>query len=240
MPISKEKLKLIQVLKTKKGRENHALFLVEGEKMVLEVLKSDFQIHTLFALADWKETHAIQHATIIDDNELKAISSLTTPNKVLAIVKMPTFTTPIHFSENTFSLYLDGIQDPGNMGTILRTADWFGIKYVFCSDTCVDIWSPKVIQATMGAFLRVHSQEVDFFTLPKMPTLGMVLGGENVVTAYPTLPQEGLIVIGSEGKGISPEILKKLDFHLEIPRKGNAESLNAAVATGIICAMLVR
>ena len=145
-------------------------------------------------------------------------------------------------TKSNFVLYLDGIQDPGNMGTIWRIADWFCISSLYCSDTCVDVWNPKVIQSCMGAFLRVPTCEINFADLQKeLPSYriyGAVLDGNNIFEIKNDL-QNGIIVIGNEGNGISQEILKEIQYKISIPKSGKAESLNAAVATGIICAVLM-
>ena len=141
---------------------------------------------------------------------------------------------------NVFSFYLDGIQDPGNMGTIMRIADWFSIPYIFCSETSVDIWNPKVVQSSMGAFLRVKAFEVNFQDIkthfPNLPIFATILRGDNIFKM--DAPSKGIIVIGNEGSGISDTILNQTDFKISIPGGGGAESLNAGVATGIVCAVL--
>jgi RNA methyltransferase, TrmH family len=142
--------------------------------------------------------------------------------------------------DGTFILFLDNVQDPGNVGTILRTADWFGIKKVFVSPTCADAYAHKVVQATMGAFLRIEINEITFAELeknfPNTPKIGTILGGDNIFAAQ--LPKSGIIVMGNEAKGVADEIIEKLDFKLEIAGAGGAESLNVSVATGIVCALL--
>ncbi|NJN33902.1 MAG: RNA methyltransferase [Saprospiraceae bacterium] len=140
-----------------------------------------------------------------------------------------------------FSLYLDAIQDPGNMGTILRIADWFSIPYVFCSPDCVEVWSPKVVQASMGACLRVDTFTIDFFDLkkqtPSVSVMVTALEGHNIFKE--TMPRNGIVVIGNEGNGVRPAIAESADFLIHIPGGGGSESLNAAVATGIVCAQLI-
>jgi TrmH family RNA methyltransferase len=176
--------------------------------------------------------------TEVNESELKKISTLTTPNQVLMVVKQPSFELDFQAIRSDLSLYLDGIQDPGNMGTILRIADWFGIPYIFCSDTCVDIFNPKVVQATMGAFLRIKSKEIDLKELIEAttPVYGALLEGENLFQTERS--KHGIIVIGNEGRGISDEVRALINRPILIPPHGvGAESLNAAVATGIICAV---
>jgi RNA methyltransferase, TrmH family len=248
MDLSKNKVKFIKSLGQKKFRQKYNNFVVEGEKIALEMLgQSRVTIDALYGLANWIETNRDCSALppekvhAVSERDLKQISNLTTPNKALIIAKIPELVLDELEPENDLCLYLDGIQDPGNMGTILRIADWFGIPYVFCSPDCVDLYSPKVIQASMGAFLRVHCMEIDIREIkkrfPSLPVFGTALTGEDVFRS--TLPQKGMIVIGNEARGISEGAEKFIARRFSIPaaRPGGAESLNAAVAAGIICAM---
>ncbi len=245
--LSKQKIKYLQSLKIKKYRQEEGVFVVEGEKIALEVLAQiDFPIVYIVALQEW----IVQHMSILKkydnkilpatEQDLKTISNFATPNKVVVVLQQA---PPQYFDDiilNNYTLYLDGIQDPGNMGTIMRIADWFSIPYVFCSDTCVDAWNPKVLQASMGAFLRVKTFEVPFYELkmrfPTLPSFFTVLWGDNIFEKK--LPKQGIIVIGNEGQGVSKSIIDIGDYPIAIPKAGGAESLNAAVATGIICAVL--
>ena len=242
--LSKNNIKFINALQKKKFRQKYNKFLVEGDKMVVEILTNgQVKIHSIYAVQSWLTEHApllTRHRdqiTQIDERELKTISSLTTPNRVLCILEIPnTKLSDKHITQN-ISLVLDNIQDPGNMGSILRTADWFGIDHVFCLQ-CVDVYNPKVVQATMGAFLRIHVIQTDaeaiFERWNELPVYGTFLDGENM---YETeLTQKGFIVIGNEGRGIRPEIESFITHKIKIPAYGKAESLNAAVATGIVCA----
>jgi RNA methyltransferase, TrmH family len=248
--LSKQKIKYIQSLKLKKFRDEHNVFIVEGEKMVLELLSDkSIEIEQIIAIETWIQVH--QNALKLYFNkiltateaDLKQISNLTTPNKVFIIAKKR---APQYLNENVqdnFTLYLDGIQDPGNMGTILRIADWFSIPYIFCSLETVEVWNPKVIQSSMGAFLRVHTQEVSFLDLkkrfPEVPVYATALNGQNIFDLKKEKNMtHGIIVIGNEGKGVSEDVLKMCDYKISIPGGGGAESLNAAVATGIVCAIL--
>jgi TrmH family RNA methyltransferase len=245
--LSKSKIHTIHALRRKKRRDERGLFIAEGDKIVREILQSPnaVQMDAIFALSTWaQEANALlkkytPFLTIVSESELKQISGLSEPNQVLVIAhkRIP------HLSDDVikqkFTLYLDGIQDPGNMGAILRIADWFGIPCVFCSDTCVDVWNPKVVQSTMGALLRVNTIEISFSDLkkkyPNMPIYGALLKGNNIFEKK-CFEKTGIIIIGNEGNGISNELLKQIDFPITIPGGGGAESLNAAVATGIICA----
>ncbi len=180
-----------------------------------------------------------QQVTEIDKPWLERISFLTTPNQVLAVFKKPFF-GEIKPNAN-ITLVLDNIQDPGNMGTIVRTADWFGIKSIVCSEDCSDVFNPKVVQATMGSIARVqvvYTSLPDFFDSHRdISVYAAVLDGEDIREIKPV--KEGIIVIGNESKGISKELLKRVEHKITIPGKGNTESLNAAVAAGIVLSRLV-
>ena len=238
--LSKSQAKYIQSLGHKKVRDEEGVFIAEGPKIVSEILASArANIIQIYALQEWIAAYKNDCRDIdiieIDENDLTKISQLTTPNKVLAVVKKQE--TKEFFSlKGTVSLVLDTIQDPGNLGTIIRTADWFGIEQIICSRDCADMYNPKVVQSTMGSIVRVKVLYTDL-----APWLGeqkdifiyaAALEGQNV-TAMKKIT-EGLIIIGNESKGIHPEILKMANVKITIPQKGKAESLNAAVATGII------
>ncbi len=178
----------------------------------------------------------------VKNAELDKISTLQTPQGFLALVHIPK-NKELDQKElkNQFTLVLDGVQDPGNMGTIIRTADWFGFKNIICSVDCVEVFNPKTVQATMGSLARVNVFEADlpgFLADNTIPVFGALLDGESI---YKTQwGSEGLVVLGNEGKGISPEVIKKIDKPVTIPRIGEAESLNVAVSASIFCAELVR
>jgi TrmH family RNA methyltransferase len=246
--LSKNNIKYLHSLKLKKFRQKYDNFVVEGDKIAKEMLQSgNVEIENIYALASWIEANesllqAYKKKLLpVTESELKKITLLTTPNEVLIVAKR--FSDDVDTNEvNTgLSLFVDGIQDPGNMGTIIRTADWFGIKTIFCSTDTFSLYNAKVLQATMGAFLRVRIIPIDFTNLaskfPELPVYGTVLGGENIFRAK--LGDRGIIVIGNEGQGISDQVLQHLDFRLTIPSDATsgAESLNAAVAAGIICAI---
>ena len=251
MSLSKAKNKHLQALKLKKFREELGLFTVEGEKMAAELLISkSTEIEEIFALESWiavNQTVLWAHQTkiiAVSEAELKQISNLTTPNKVLVVARKipPQYNDDL--IQKSFCFYLEGIQDPGNLGTILRIADWFSIPYVFCSPKTVELYNPKVIQSSMGAFLRVRSMELDFDSLknryPKLPVFAAILRGHNIfeTVAQKDFPRRGIVIIGNEGNGISDDLIEKADFKITIPGGGGAESLNAAVSTGIIAAIL--
>ncbi|MFT5833769.1 MAG: TrmH family RNA methyltransferase [Cognaticolwellia sp.] len=250
--LSKAKLKYLNSLKSKKFRQKYNNFVAEGDKIAVEILESaqstigesQISVEAIFALPQWLERNAnlirpFQNVTTeIDNATLKKISNFQTPNQVYIILKQIDFQLNKTIIENNLTLLLDGIQDPGNLGTILRIADWFGIKNVICSQTCVELYNPKTIQSSMGAFLRIPTFRYDLVEFchgfDNLPIYGAVLGGKNLFQS--DISKKALIVIGNEGNGISDEMLKKLTHHIEIPANGDAESLNAAIATGIICA----
>ena len=247
MALSKNEIKYVKSLHLKKFRQKYNNFIVEGDKIVRELLaSSDFQIEGLYAEENWLATHAadlsLSSAQVyaVSPTELERISTLKTPNQVLVIVRQPTFRFSPDKINSSLSLYLDEIRDPGNFGTIISIAAWIGFPYVFCSPTSTAWTNPKVIQASMGSFLRVQVHPVelsDFSSIaPSLPILGMVLGGKPLPQV--PKPNAGLVVIGNESRGISASNLQYLTQQVTIPRhpQGGAESLNAAVATGIICA----
>jgi TrmH family RNA methyltransferase len=233
--VSKNQIKLITSLQQKKYRLTNKLFFAEGVKVIQELLKSNFELEHLFTTQNDFEEVSNAKKTLIDDNDLKKISALATPNTCLAVFKMSAEKKVI---ESGLILALDSIRDPGNLGTILRLCDWFGIKQLLCSKETVDIYNPKVVQATMGSIARVNVNYVDlnsFIGQTKLPVFGTFMDGSNI---YKTaLPKEGIIVMGNEANGISDELEKLTQNRLTIPRFGDiqkTESLNVATATAII------
>jgi TrmH family RNA methyltransferase len=244
--LSKAQIKYIQSLQHKKNRQKSSQYVAEGGKIVQELLQADMPVKRLFATADWLEQHAslldrlpADAVTTVDEPALKQLSSLTTPNKALALVDMPPAADPLP-AAGTVALALDAIQDPGNMGTLIRIADWFGIPQVICSPDCVDVYNPKTIQATMGSMVRVRIAECDIKELLRqtsVPSYAATLHGKNI-TGFSSL-KEGIILIGNEGRGLPEDITAMATHRITIPRLGGAESLNAAVAAGIICSRLL-
>ena len=244
--ITKLQVKYIQSLGQKKFRDSAGLFVAEGPKIVNELLASvPGSLETLYATMPWLQKHpalvkniAADKVVEIKDHELERISFLQTPNEVLAIFKKPPAPVPV-FS-NAVSLMLDGIQDPGNLGTIIRIADWFGISNVICSTDCADAFAPKTVQSTMGSIVRVQLLYTDLMELVKklhgIPLYAAALNGENINLMQPLA--EGIVVIGNESKGIHAALLDSCQHRITIPRNGQAESLNAAVAAGIILSRL--
>ena len=231
--LSKNQIKLITRLKQKKYRLQYGLFSVEGAKTIKELLQSHLELHALYTT----ETFNIdaKDEVLISENDLKRISFLTTPNKALAIFKIPD-SKPI--KNNQLVVALDSIRDPGNLGTIIRLCDWFGITDLVCSKETVDCFNPKVIQATMGSITRVHVSYIDLKTFlkeTKLPVFGAFMEGENV---YKTeLPNKGILVMGNEANGVSKEIEAVITKKISIPQFGDiqeTESLNVATATAIL------
>ena len=250
--ISKNQIKFIRQLEQKKFRRREGLFVAEGTKVVGDLL-AHYTPHAIFATDDWLKGHASENChlssviTEVTDEELRRLSFLQHPQQVLALfpIPLPTdipLTSYLSPLTSNLSLALDGIQDPGNLGTIIRIADWFGIEQIICSEDTVDAWNPKVVQATMGSIARVniiYNNLLEFLdTLPAdYPVYGTLLDGDNIYT-QPLTPH-GLIVMGNEGNGISPEIRQKVNRRLFIPSyhtDDTAESLNVAIATAVTCA----
>lgn len=232
--ISKNEIKYIQSLYHKKNRDIENTFIAEGAKIVDEILKQSYHVKKIFATEEWNNANLKQTTfTQIAEHELQKVSQLQTPNQVLALVEKKKLPDNPDLA-NKLTLVLDGIQDPGNLGTIIRIADWFNITQIVAAPDTVDIYNSKVIQSTMASFMRVNVWYKDlhgFLAGCKMPVYGAMLDGENV---YSKKIKEGLLVIGNESKGIRTEIQSFIQHKLTIPKVGAAESLNAAVATGII------
>lgn len=244
--LSKAQISLTTSLQHKKFRKQYGLFIVEGIKSVQEFINSPYKIQTVYATADALAKmdnlpQNLKYNTITAD-EFSKISSLTSPQGILALVEIPNhgdFDPTLLKKQH--NLVLDDVQDPGNLGTIIRTAEWFGIQNIICSIGTVDAFNPKVVQATMGSLSRVNIYYTDlqpFLLQMQMPTFGALLDGKSI---YETDFQEaGLIIMGNEGNGISDALLAHIDQAVTIPRLGAAESLNVAVATTIFCSELAR
>jgi TrmH family RNA methyltransferase len=244
--LSKSQISLLKSLQQKKERIQYGFFLVEGYKSVIEFINSPYQIEAIYYTAsfDPKVLKLSQKINLseISTTDSQKISSLKTPTDVSALVKIPVWPLPDNAQlKKKFSIVLDGIQDPGNMGTIIRTADWFGFGHIICSDDTVDVYNPKVVQASMGSLSRIKVHYVNLTaTLPliRLPLFGAMLNGDNI---YQTdFGNEGLIVMGNEGNGMRPGIEQLIDKKITIPRTGEAESLNVAIAAAIICSEISR
>lgn len=233
--VSKNQIKLITSLQQKKYRFANQLFFAEGIKVIQELVESNFELVHLYTTQNDFDQVSNDQKTIISESDLKKISALATPNSCLAVFKIPDEKKVI---ESGLILALDSVRDPGNLGTILRLCDWFGIDQLICSKDAVDIYNPKVVQATMGSIARVNVNYVDLENVvsqTKLPVFGTFMDGINIYKA--DLPQEGIIIMGNEANGISPELEKLIKNRLSIPRFGNlqkTESLNVATATAII------
>lgn len=253
--ISKNKIKAIRQLENKKSRKEKGLFVAEGPKVVGDLLDLQDAV-TVIATEQWSTQHQFDDDTeviLVTDEELRRLSFLQHPQQVMALFRIPTPSLSLDGMVNVIRqrlcLALDGVRDPGNLGTIIRIADWFGIDTIFCSEDTADVYSPKVVQATMGSIARVKVVYVGLTelmeALPKdIPVYGTVLDGENIYQTV--LNNVGLLVMGNEGKGISPEVINHLTHKLLIPLfpstnistnaiSSRADSLNVAIATAIAC-----
>jgi len=233
--VSKNQIKLITGLQQKKYRHEQELFLAEGVKVIRELLQSDFELEFLCQTEALFDEVPDSKKYIVTESELKKISALSAANNCLAVFKMPQLKPLVSIG---LIVALDDIRDPGNMGTIIRLCDWFGIEQLICSTETVDIYNPKVVQATMGSISRVSVHYLNlekYLSETNLPVFGTFMDGKNIYSE--TLPKEGIIVMGNEANGISATIEKIASNRLSIPRFGNlkqTESLNVATATAII------
>ena len=233
--VSKNQIKLISSLHQKKYRIAHQLFIAEGVKGINELLQSNFELEHLYVTIDEFKSVSTTQKTVISDADLKKISALTTPNTCLAVFKIPKEKPVLN---KGLIVALDTIRDPGNMGTILRLCDWFGINQVVCSKETVDLYNPKVVQATMGSIARVNVNYLNlknFLETTSLPIYGTFMDGEDIYNSEIT--NEGIITLGNEANGISKEIEALVTKRITIPRFGNlqqTESLNVATATAIV------
>jgi len=239
--ISKNKIKWIRSLHSKKNRDSEQLFLVEGDKMIAEslVYKKE-NIHSIYytnlSQLDLKTFSEFENFEITE-KELEQISTLKNPSKSFAVLKYDV----VKPTKSTFKIAVDTVQDPGNMGTILRLADWFGVDEVICSFDTVDIYNPKVVQASMGAIFRVNVTYCDlpaYIKESELPSYGAFLEGTNIYSSK--LSPKGILVLGNEGNGISDAVKKEIDHYITIPKKGKSESLNVSTATGILLSEFFR
>jgi len=246
--LEKAQKKMITSLSQKKYRDRHGLFIAEGPKLIHDLLATGIEPEILVYVYDDSFLPHHKHTNVlykIEEAELNKISLLRTPQGVLGVFKKPEQTFRFGEHTNDLILCLDGIQDPGNLGTILRLAEWFGIPRIVCSPDCADVFNPKVVQASMGALARikVHYAHLakfchDSSSLFQLPVFGTFMDGDNIFST--PLPDKGLIIMGNEGQGIRPETEKNVTTRLSIPEFGphpsGLESLNVAVATAIVCA----
>lgn len=250
--LSRSTIQFIRSLKISKFRDTSGLFVAEGTKTVLDLIPGPLSIHSVYATQHWFDRfsphlkEAVERCVIITEKEMKAVSSLVTPQDVLAVVVIPrTILMPAELAEELV-IMLDEIHDPGNLGTIIRTADWFGIRHILCSPGCVDVYNPKVVQSTMGSIARVRVYYTDLKDFlqnhnPALTVYGCLLEGMDI--RFAPLGKKGIILLGSESTGISPALLPYIQVRLTIPAFTSsldfpctgAESLNAAQACSIVC-----
>ncbi len=247
--ISKSQISYIKSLHQKKFRKEHQQFIVEGDKLCDEFLESGFKVQAIYVLEHKREKYELLLSKIskkiellvLRGEEMDKLSNMSTSPDVLCVVNIPAEVSISNITKDELSrslvLVLDGVKDPGNMGTIIRIADWFGIKHIVCSNDCVELYNPKVVQSTMGSILRttVYYTELDSFIKnhKDQNIYGALLQGENVYSISGKM--RGILVMGSESHGISQEILPLINKPITIPSFGQAESLNVAMATGILC-----
>lgn len=243
--VSKNQAKLIRSLSQKKFRQKHGLFSAEGSKTVLELLDESHTPSLLLATDDWMESHPKWSRSfafqVVSAAELGQLSSLKTASGVMGLFEIPSEEIPVAVLDQGLTLLLDQINDPGNLGTILRIADWFGVEHVVCSPNCVDPYNPKCVMATMGSIARIkllHHNLEDLLQaaaekMPHLSTWGAFLGGESVYEA--ALDTPAWLVMGSESHGISDTLSPYIQHAITIPAFGKAESLNVATATAILC-----
>lgn len=244
--ISKNKVKYLKSLQLKKIRKEHGEFLVEGAKSVLELLKSDYQVQDLFLTENFLKCYEEELAEskvsyeVCRQEELETAGSLMTNDSAIAVAKIKE-NLKFEIEKDEFALALDDVKDPGNMGTLLRIADWFGIRKVICSEECTDFYAPKVISATMGSFTRAkvyYCSLNEYLSTCTSPVFGATLDGENVHKV--DFGKSGIILLGNESNGINKGNHQLITKFIRIPGFGGAESLNVAVAGAIICDNLRR
>jgi len=243
--LTKAKIKFLQSLQHKKFRQLYHRFIIDGDKTVRELINSDFIIETIYAEPWWlnKFNSLINVSTEVVEvgsEALQNISTLQSANGVVAVAEIPA-SGVVAAVEKKLCIALDNINDPGNLGTVIRIAEWFGIDTILCSETCVDAFNPKVVNAAKGSLFRTNIHYLNlqyYFSKNNSKVFGAVLDGENIFKAE--LSSSGIILIGSEAHGISNELYPFITHSISIPAYGKAESLNAGVATGIICAEFLK
>ncbi len=239
--VTNNEIKRVRSLLQKKYRNQYGQFVVEGVKLVKELAASDFKIVSVFATRDQTEgLSGIKEITVVSNEQINRMSGLITSPGILAVAAIPETSLPEIISG--WTIVLDDLNDPGNMGTVLRIADWFGVHRIISSPNSVDAFNPKVVQSSMGAIFRVpvFSMEIgpwlDTVRQPQVPVFAADMDGVSLDNLV--FPEQGILIMGSESHGVSPELEGKIDGKITIPGKGGAESLNVAVALGIICSRL--
>lgn len=239
--VGKNQIKVITSLQQKKFRKQHGLFFVEGKKIISELLQSSFQLEKIYVLPKSENKFTPSFCETIDEASLKKISALSTPSDCLAIFKIP---EPKDFVSKGLTVVLDSINDPGNLGTIIRLCDWFGIQNIICSNDTVDVYNPKTLQATMGSIARVNIIYTDiseFLSKQTQTIFGTFMDGKSVYET--TLPKSGFLILGNEANGISGAVSKLVQERLSIPRFGEnqaTESLNVAMASAMFLSEYAR
>ena len=247
--MTKNDIKFIQSLKQTKFRKENKMFVVEGNKLVSELLASNFNVDNILVTETWLEKYpemaaSLKSYEIVNSKQMEQMSSMVTPPGIIATAQTPFYKINPKDAENEFILALDGINDPGNLGTMIRTADWFGINKIVCSIDCADVWQAKTIQSTMGSIFRIQIVETDlkeFLYKVNAPVYGALMEGENIFTKK-IENKNGIIIIGSESHGIRKDVLPLVTSPIHIPRRkgSQTESLNASVAAAIIMAEICR
>lgn len=233
MGLTNADIKYVQSLRIKKFRQKYHQFVVEGDKSVKELLHSDWEISRLYHSGEFTPPASFKSAVRVSPKEMERLSHHKTPQQTLAVVNIPEWESS--YPQEGIHLFLDGVRDPGNLGTILRIADWYGLKEVWCSEDTVDLYNPKSIDASMGSFLRVKlhvANAHDLLSGTVLPSFASVMDGENIHKAK--LTKDALIFIGNEGQGIQPDLIRHCGQKIGIPKYGKAESLNAGIATAIL------
>lgn len=242
--LTKAKVKLIKSLESKRDRQESGLFLAEGDKVVTDLLGSEFEVEEVFCTSAWHAEHEeLVHLTVVEivrDDEMRKVSLLATPTPVTALVRLPSRSASELIATGGLILSLDRIQDPGNVGTIIRTAEWFGFDAVICGEGCADPFSPKVVQSAMGSLFRLPVASgplPDVLKGNRMEVMATTLEGEDIFKT--SLPSEAVVIIGNESQGISEELLRLASRRLTIPPVNslkNPAGLNAAVAAALVMA----
>jgi TrmH family RNA methyltransferase len=238
--ISKSEIKLIRSLQQKKFRKETGLFIAEGDKTARELADSDIHIEKIFARSEWRARNIHIASKEVSEKEMGQISALSTPSEVLVLARIPEQTP--HWGNEKVVLMLDSIRDPGNLVTIARIADWYGLSRIFCSEDCADFYAPKTVQSTMGSIAHVraiYGNPIEMIRQINLPVYAAMLEGAVDIHSL-TKAEPCVLLIGNEGRGISPELQKIASKRIFIPGYGKAESLNAAIATGIILDNLTR
>jgi len=236
--LSATQIKFIRKLRQKKYREQNRLFVAEGQRSISDLLNSDISLHSIFATPSWliPEDFVRERLQIVPDKSMQQISGMDNAPQVLGVFHIPD--NPLPKKISGLNLALDAVRDPGNLGTLIRTSDWFGIKHIFCSKDCVDVYNPKVVQASMGSLGKVKVHYIDlaaWLKIQQLPVFSLMLKGENIFNF--SIPEDCILVAGNEAHGVSEAVLNSSAERLTIPSSGNAESLNAAIAASIACAV---